>query len=97
MMVIRVKVQVKPENRAKFIQTMQESIHVSMEFDGCLHFNLYEDIADENTLLLYEEWETQGHFDAYKSSKHFRESGKVLFPLMNGKPDSAYYQAEVTA
>jgi len=95
MMVIRVKVQVKPENKASFIDVMTESIGISSQFDGCLNFDLYQDINNENALMLYEEWETADDFDAYKKSDHFQESGKLLFPLMDGKPDSAYFDAAV--
>jgi len=95
MIVIRVKVQVKPETKTEFIDAMKASIRVSSEFDGCLHFGLYEDVTDEHTMILYEEWDAQEHFDAYKTSQHFAESGKVLFALMDGKPDSAYFNAEL--
>jgi len=27
-------------------------------------------------------------------SDYFRDAGEVLFPLMDGAPDSAYYEAE---
>mgnify|MGYP002652261989 CR=1 FL=1 len=94
MMVIRVKVNVKPETKSDFIDAMKASISISSQFDGCLNFNLYEDITDENALLLYEEWDTPEHFQAYKSSDHFQESGKVLFSLMDGSPDSAYFDAK---
>ncbi len=95
MIVIRVKVSVKPENKSDFINVMQDSIAISREFDGCQHFGLYQDVMDDTTLILYEEWETQAQFDAYKASDHFKESGKQLFALMNGAPDSAYFNAEM--
>lgn len=94
MMVIRILIPVKPETKADFIAAMHESVPISSAFEGCLHFALYENTSDENALLLYEEWETQEHFDAYRNSEHFQESGKVLFSLMDGTPDSAYFNAE---
>ena len=94
MLVIRVKMRVTPQNKAAFVTAMTESIPISSAFDGCIQFSLYEDMTDENALLLYEEWESQAQFDAYRESEHFAESGKVLFPLMDGKPDSAYFTAE---
>lgn len=97
MIVIRVKINVTSEAKPQFLHVMKDSIAISRDFDGCLHFGVYEDVTDENTLILYEEWETQAHFDAYKSSEHFDKSGKQLFPLMNGKPDSAYFTAELIA
>ena len=94
MIVLRVKVQVKPENKTKFVDVMKESIDISSKMKGCVQFGLYEDVVDENAFMLYEEWATRADADAYRNSEHFAESGKVLFPLMAGDPDSAYYQAE---
>lgn len=97
MMVIRVKVQVQPENKSSFLDAMKESIRISRKFDGCMTFDLYEDVTDDHALLLYEEWKTQADFDAYKASQHFKDSGKVLFALMDGEPDSAYFDAAPVA
>lgn len=96
MIVIRIKLQVKPENKAEFVTFMAKSVEITNDFDGCLDYGFYEDITDEYAFILYEEWKTQAHFDKYRESEHFQESGKVLFPLMAGKPDSAYYAAELT-
>jgi quinol monooxygenase YgiN len=93
MMVIRVKMPVTAETKGTFIAAMQNDITASRQFEGCMQFDLYEDTADENMLLLYEEWETQSHFDAYRTSEHFAASGKVLFPLIHGTPDTAYFDA----
>lgn len=95
MIVIRVLIDLQPEHREAFLAFMNDSITVSNNFDGCLKYQLYQDVQAENTYLLYEEWESQAHFDAYRQSEHMAESGRVLFPMMAGKPDSAYYNATV--
>ncbi|HYN49705.1 MAG TPA: hypothetical protein VES62_02170 [Thermoleophilaceae bacterium] len=45
-------------------------------------------------MLLYEEWTTKEAADTYLQSDYFREAGALLFPLMDGAPDSAYYVAD---
>lgn len=95
MLVIRVKIQVVPQNKATLIKTLQEDIAISRQFAGCVQFNLYQDMADDNNMLLYEEWESSNQFDVYKASDHFKKLSEKLFPLMAGDPDSAYYQAEL--
>ena len=45
-------------------------------------------------MLLYEEWKTREAAEAYLGSDYFRDAGAILFPLMEGRPDSAYYEAE---
>ncbi len=95
MIVIRVLLEVQPEKQQDLVQFMHNSVTVSNRFEGCAKYNLYQDIGAENTFLLYEEWETQEQFDAYKASDHFKESGRVLFPLLVGTPDSLYFDAQV--
>ena len=96
MIVIRVEVKVKPEETAGFVNHMtQEMSEVKEQFGGCERFNLYEAVADENTFLLYEEWESQTSFDAYKNSDYFKRNGEKLFAMMAEQPDSAYFEAAV--
>lgn len=95
MIVIRVLMQVKPEHRQDFLSFMDTSITVSNAFDGCLKYQLYQDTHADDTFLLYEEWETRAHFDAYLESDHMAESRTALFPMLAGKPDSAYFDAQI--
>ncbi len=39
--------------------------------DGCISYELYKDINDENTLFIIEEWESQEHLEAHKKTEHF--------------------------
>jgi quinol monooxygenase YgiN len=95
MIVIRVALTFNPSERTTMLTYMQTHLKESRAFTGCLNYGLYQDIADENRFLLYEEWDTQANFDAYKASEAFKTSGEVLFPLMVGTPDSVYYSASV--
>ena len=98
MIIIRVNVTIKPEERSAFVaQIKKEMIDVKQGFAGCARFNLYEDVMDENRFLLYEEWQTAENFKAYQTSDYFQENGKKLFPMMADKPDSAYFEAALVA
>jgi quinol monooxygenase YgiN len=95
MFCVRVAVRVKPEGRDRFLaQLKKEEREVPERFGGCARFAVYSDPADPDSLLLYEEWATKEAADAYLQSNYFREAGAVLFPLMDGAPDSAYFAAE---
>jgi quinol monooxygenase YgiN len=95
MFCVRVAVRVKPEGRDEFLaQLKKEEREVPERFGGCARFAVYSDPVDPDSLLLYEEWATKEAADAYLQSDYFREAGAVLFPLMDGAPDSAYFAAE---
>ena len=95
MFCVRVAVRVKPEAREQFVARLKREEHeVPARFAGCERFALFSDPADRDSVLLYEEWATREAAEAYMRSEAFRASGEVLFPLMDGAPDSAYYVAE---
>src|SRR6059058_1964046 len=89
MIVIRVKVRVKPQEKAKFLSAMTASIPESKQFAGCARFELCQDVQDDHQFLLYEEWETLADFDAYRNSEYFKTSTAPMFGLMDGEPDTA--------
>ncbi len=95
MIVIRVLLQIKADVTENFVHHMKQETKEMQSFEGCERFALYSDVSDENTFLLYEEWQTQHHFDAYKNSETFKKNGEKVFPMIAGKPDSAYFSAEL--
>lgn len=95
MVVIRVLVNVKPEASDAFVDhAKREMTEVKQKFAGCERFALYGDLVKENTFLLYEEWQTQENFDAYRTSVYFQQNGEKLYAMMADTPDSAYFTAE---
>lgn len=95
MIVIRVVMNVQPEYKGRFLELLSQEAKEVRQLEGCVRFNIFEDVSRENTLLLYEEWQTLESFDAYRTSAAFKETGQQLFPLIDGKPDSAYYSATI--
>lgn len=95
MLTIRVAVRVRPEGRDAFVaQLKKEEQEVPATFAGCQRFAVYRDPGDPGSFLLYEEWADRKAANAYLTSEYFQTAGAVLFPLMDGQPDSAYYESE---
>lgn len=38
---------------------------------GCIDYIFYQDLEDQSTLLLYENWESSDDLNAHMNSKHF--------------------------
>src|SRR5262245_6310036 len=94
MFTVRVAVRVRPEDRDHFVtQLKKEEREVPALFAGCERFTLYSDPADPDSLLLYEEWASREAAHAYLTSDYFASGGEILFPLIEGSPDSAYYES----
>jgi quinol monooxygenase YgiN len=96
MFVIRVLARFDPDRRQEALdQLAREAAEVPARFPGCRHFQAYVEPGDANQMLIYEEWDDQAAFDAYRTSDYFTEGGKVVFPAIVGAPESAYYAAEL--
>lgn len=96
MFTIRVAACVHPDGHDQFVAHLQrEQQEVPARFDGCQRFAVYCRPDDANSILIYEEWRSRDDFDVYRTSEYFTASGAVLFPLMDGAPDSAYYESEL--
>ena len=94
MFTVRVAVRVRTEDRDRFVaQLRKEQLEVPARFAGCERFSVYSDPSDPDNLLLYEEWASREAADAYLTSDYFRAGGQILRPLIDGEPDSAYYDS----
>ena len=92
MVIIRILVEVKAEQKEVFVQQLEaEGLRVRA-LDGCQRYQLFADVTSQDHFLLYEEWRDKGSFDAYKQSKGFKENGQKLRPMMAAAPKSVYLE-----
>jgi quinol monooxygenase YgiN len=94
MIVIRGAMNIRPENKGRFLELLLQEANEVRRLEGWMNFNIFEDARSKKSLFLYEEWGSLESFNAYRTSAAFKETGQQLFPLLGGKPDSAYYLAE---
>ncbi|MCO1336953.1 antibiotic biosynthesis monooxygenase [Microbulbifer sp. OS29] len=95
MIVIRIELAAKAENQAALVGYFKEEAERNKTSQGCIAYQLYQDVSETNGFLLYEEWESMESFAVYKHSEGFRKLMATVFPLLEGKPDSVYYSGEV--
>lgn len=93
MLVIRILLNVIPEHRNQFTMLMEEDTKSTKAYAGCEHFAIYQHVNDENHFILYEEWASKEQFYVYRDSEAFKERSSRIFPLLNGEPQLAYYEA----
>ncbi len=72
MYVLLVKIQIKPDKRDAFIESMKDDARGSnMDEPGCLRFDVIQDENDPNTIYLYEVYKDRAAFDAHTKAPHF--------------------------
>lgn len=95
MYVIRVGLRVRADALPQFVQHAQEeAAEVPQRFAGCLRYGFFAQLGDPSAFLLYEEWRDRESFEAYRHSDYFGEIGQRVRPLLDGRPDGAYFVAE---
>lgn len=64
---------IKPENLEKVIAMYDEMITETRKEKGCISYEFFQDMNEENTIAMIEEWEDQECFDAHTQTAHFKK------------------------
>ncbi|MCM1452247.1 MAG: antibiotic biosynthesis monooxygenase [Clostridium sp.] len=70
----------KSENRKRLIELATELVELSLRDKGCLNYDVYGSLTNDDHLLIYETWETRADLDAHMASEHF----KRIVPQLQG-------------
>ena len=83
MQALMVTIQIKPEHKEAFMESMLEDARGSVNDEpGCLRFDVIEDQADPNRIFLYEIYRDDAAIEAHRAAPHFlkwRETVKDWF------------------
>ena len=64
----------KKGKKREFEEVAQDLIKKTQAEDGCLSYDLYEDINDENVVAMLEEWRDQESIDAHFQTEHLKSA-----------------------
>ena len=79
MILVTIKMKVSPDKRTELLQTVSALISSTRQERGCITHNFYQDVQDENSFNLIEEWQTQDDLDNHLQSDNFG----ILLGAMN--------------
>lgn len=86
MITILVTITFKPEFTILGKKLVTELVKESKKETGCYTYQTFDDINDENTIVLMEIFYTEGDLDFHKNTKHVKEILKdKLVPMINEK------------
>ncbi len=69
----------KADKLNKILELSKEMVEKTVKEEGCISYELFQDIKDPNQLVIIEEWENEESLDRHMVSEHF----KRLIPQMN--------------
>lgn len=64
---------IKLENFSKVLDLYKELIYHTNKEDGCLRYELFQEIDNPNNIALIEEWESEDYLRQHTQTPHFIE------------------------
>jgi len=93
MLIIAVDMIAAPGQLESLKQALRAMIAPTLQEDGCLRYQFYQDQEDPNKVLFYEHWRDQAAIDAHFAAPHFVRLGEQLPDLLAEDPVIKIYQA----
>ena len=79
MLKIVAKSLIKDNEIENAINLYKELVKKTVQEEGCISYELFQDISNKNILVIVEEWENENYFEAHKNSEHFTQ----IVPLIS--------------
>ncbi len=84
---------VKKEKIDEFIALAEKLVEATNMYDeGCIHYDIYQDINDPQVLTFIEEWESMETLNKHMAAAHFEEFVPQLGAFADGPEDVHIYQ-----
>jgi len=71
MIIVKITMTARPEKRKEVIQTLLSMTEPTLQEKGCLSYQVFQDVNDENVFSLIKEWETREDLDLHMNSHLF--------------------------
>ncbi len=92
--VIYVSVNVLPGTKEKFVANLIDIVSSARQVEGCLKYQWFINPNDISNYIIYGEFDTEKNFLLYKKSEVVSKIGKLLLPLLNGKPNFKHFRTQ---
>jgi quinol monooxygenase YgiN len=79
MIKVMAKSYAKSDKLDRILELSREMVTETVKEDGCIKYELVQDVKDPCVLIILEEWESQEALDKHMASEHF----KRLVPQLN--------------
>ena len=78
MIMVTAKITAKPGEKDKIILKSQNLIKSTRLELGCISYNLYASTEDDDTLLMFEQWENHDVLKLHMVTKHFKSFNESI-------------------
>lgn len=92
MIVIAGTAKIKPEMRETAVSASVEMAAASEKEAGCKSYRFYTELEDENTIFIFEEWESAAVLAAHFETPHMAIFRQKLPNFLAGEPKILQYE-----
>jgi quinol monooxygenase YgiN len=89
--VINARIKVKAEAVSQFLTYSKVIVLASNLEQGCLVYNLYQEVGDPSSFIFYEEYENQEAIDFHNATNHFKTFIGQITEILDGSPVIAVF------
>ncbi len=88
---------VKADYREEALALMKRMAVASRSEEGCISYEFYVGLSENNTLLLFQEWDCVDSLQAHFETEHMEEFLKVLPDILDGEVTTRRYEVRGTS
>jgi len=89
--VINARITVKPEAVDQFLSYASVIVLASNQEQGCLVYQLYQEVGNPSGFIFYEEYENQEAIDFHNATNHFKTFIAQITDILDGSPSIEVY------
>lgn len=94
MIIVTAKMKVKQDFKSDFMVETEPLIENTRSENGCISYNLYNDIDDPNQLVMLEFWKDMDSLDAHMDTAHFKNFGNAISEYLADEIEIFKYEAQ---
>ena len=83
---------IKDGQKDIYLQLTKELIEKSRQEEGCISYNLFQDINDASVFAFIEEWQDKKAIELHNNSEHFTRIVPLLADFRIGKGEVNLYK-----
>lgn len=83
---------VKEDKISDFLENAKKLVEITRKEQGCIKYQLYQDITDAKILTMIEEWEDKDALDRHSVSEHFTKIVPILVGLVEKQTEMNIYK-----
>ena len=84
---------IKADKVNEFVELASKLVEATVrEDEGCIQYELYQDVSDPTLMIMIEAWEDKESLDRHMASKHFTETVPTLHDLASKPGEMNMYQ-----